>query len=170
MKNGSRYSSNKAYLHPVKARPNLFLTRKSRADKVLIDRWSKQAYGVLFTKHSRRIRVRARKEVILCAGAIGSPQLLMLSGIGPASHIQEFNIPVIKSLPVGQNLMDHLSYWGLNFLVNDSVTVVTEELFELTNTAITDYLGRQEGPLTIAGGIEAAAGFLDVDDRSARQG
>jgi choline dehydrogenase-like flavoprotein len=130
---------------------------------------SNRAYGVVFTKHIRKFQVLARKEVIVCAGAIDSPKLLMLSGIGPSNHLSKMGIPVIKDAPVGKNLMDHITYWGLNFLVNDTVTLITAEIFNVTSTIINDYLIKREGPLTITGGIEAAS-FINVDDMNTRQG
>lgn len=81
MKQGHRVSSAKAYLRPIKSRPNLHISTASRVTKVLIDPETKTAYGVNFVKNQRTFNVKATKEVILSAGALGSPQLLMLSGI-----------------------------------------------------------------------------------------
>ena len=161
-KNGERMSANKAYLHPVRDRRNLVLTRNSLVEKVLVDPISKRAFGVQFIKYSRKINVRARKEVILCAGAIGSPQILMLSGIGPKRHLQEFGIKVIKNAPVGDNLIDHISYGGLIFLVNQSTPFLMNKLFNPVFPYIQDYLSRRDGPFTSFGGAEAIA-FIDVD-------
>ena len=127
------------------------------------------AYGVEFIKNGRKIRVLARKEVILSAGAINSPQLLMLSGIGPKRQLQQFNIPLLKDAPgVGKNLMDHICYWGLQFSVNQSVTIVSADLLKPTNPAIGDYLKYNKGPLTIIGSVEAVA-WLNVDNKTARE-
>ena len=77
--------------------------------RVLIDD-SNRAYGVVFERNKRLQRIQARKEVIMSAGAIGSPQLLMLSGIGAADYLGSVGISVKKNLPgVGQNLQDHVS-------------------------------------------------------------
>lgn len=137
--------------------------------KILIDKQSKRAYGVVLTKFGQKIHVIARKEIIVSAGAINSPKLLMLSGIGPRAHLQDMNIRVLKDAPVGHNLMDHMSYWGLNFHVNDTATIVTKNIFKPTSTIISDYLHHREGPLTCTGGIEAAS-FLNIDDLSVRTG
>ena len=161
-KNGERMSTNKAYLHPVRSRRNLLLSRNSLGSKILIDPNLKRAFGVEFIKHGRKITVRARKEVILCAGAIGSPQLLMLSGIGPKAHLQEHGIRVIKNAPVGENLMDHVPYGGLIFLMNQSTPFVVPKLFNPTFPYMQNYLSRREGPFTSFGGAEAIA-FIDVD-------
>lgn len=165
IKNGTRMSSSRAYLHRARNRPNLFVTKRSLATRVLMDRDEKRAVGVEFFKNNRKYKVYARKEVILCAGAIGSPQLLMLSGIGPANHLQELGINVIVDTPVGENLMDHISYGGLVFLVDQPVGV---NIVDLANPALPymrDFLVERRGPLTIPGGSEAL-GFVNVDDPS----
>ncbi|XP_058809133.1 glucose dehydrogenase [FAD, quinone]-like [Phymastichus coffea] len=161
--NGERLSSNRAYLHPVRNRSNLFLTMNSRVDRVLIDPKKKIARGVKFRKFGKRIEVYARKEVILSTGAFASPHLLMLSGIGPAEHLKSFNIPVMANLPVGENLMDHIAYGGLFFEVNQTLGIVVSEFLNLRNPSINDYLTRRTGPLATAGGVEGL-GYINVDD------
>ncbi|THH03799.1 hypothetical protein EW145_g5999 [Phellinidium pouzarii] len=110
---GMRVSSETAYLTPdVMKRPNLTIATYAKVTKVLFDTTGgkKRAVGVEFArgKGSKRYRVKARKEVILSGGAVHTPQILMLSGIGPAEHLREKSIPVIHDLPgVGQHLMDH---------------------------------------------------------------
>jgi len=105
MVNGTRMSSNRAYLHPARNRRNLHVTRESMVKKVLINRHTNRAIGVEFIKHRQITRVFASKEIILCAGAIGSSQLLMLSGIRLVKHLSELGINVIRDLPVDENLM-----------------------------------------------------------------
>lgn len=163
--NGERLSTNRAYLHPARNRKNLFATMYSHVNKVLIDPKTKTAYGVEFDKFGKTIRVMARKEVIVSAGAINSPQILMLSGIGPAAHLESMNIKVIQDLPVGENLMDHIAYGGLTFLVNETVGIIPRNFFRLNNPTIPDYLNKRTGQLTAAGGIEGL-GFINVDDMS----
>lgn len=104
MRRGSRCSTSKAFLRPVRLRENLHIAKFAHATRVLIDSKTKRTYGVEFVRENKRQIVFAKKEVILSAGAINSPQLLMLSGIGPAAHLAEFKIPVISDLPVGDNL------------------------------------------------------------------
>ncbi|KAG8262408.1 hypothetical protein J6590_053045 [Homalodisca vitripennis] len=109
LKNGRRNSEAKAYLLPLKQRSNLKVSKYSLATQVLIDENTKVAYGIEFIdKHNRVITVRSKKEVILSAGAINTPQLLMLSGIGPRKHLMDLGIRVIEDLPVGENLQDHI--------------------------------------------------------------
>ena len=81
VENGRRFSAERAYLRPIKYRSNLQVTLKTLATKLLIDPISKRTYGVEMVKNGKTHRVLAKKEVILSAGALQSPQLLMLSGI-----------------------------------------------------------------------------------------
>ena len=106
-KKGERCSAAAAYLHPVMTRPNLTVITKARVHKVLIE--ESKAVGVEFKANGKVQKLVAKKEVILSAGAIQSPQLLMLSGIGPKAHLEQHGIDIKHDLPgVGQNLQDHL--------------------------------------------------------------
>lgn len=106
---GERCSAAAAYLHPVMARPNLTVLTRARAERLLIAEG--RATGALVRRGRRQLRIEARREVIVSAGAFGSPQLLMLSGIGPAAHLREHGITPVLDLPgVGANLQDHLDY------------------------------------------------------------
>ncbi|GAB3032298.1 GMC family oxidoreductase [Bowmanella dokdonensis] len=106
-KEGQRCSAARAYLSEARGRANLTLRTAGHVTRVLFD--GQRAVGVeLLTKQGKQ-SLYAKKEVLLCAGAINTPQLLMLSGIGPAGHLQEVGLPVLADLPgVGQNLQDHL--------------------------------------------------------------
>jgi choline dehydrogenase-like flavoprotein len=106
---GERCSAAAAYLHPVMKRPNLTVLTHATVEKVSIE--DRRATGVLVRRRSEVRQVRARREVILSAGAFGSPQLLLLSGIGPEEELAQHGITPIHVLPgVGQNLQDHLDY------------------------------------------------------------
>ena len=104
---GERNSTATAYLKPASTRKNLEIITEAQVLKILLDGVS--AKGVRFKLANGRITsAYARREIILSAGAVGTPQLLMLSGIGPASHLSQMNIPIVADLPgVGQNLNDH---------------------------------------------------------------
>lgn len=154
IRRGSRCSTSKAFLRPVRLRNNLHIAMHAHATRILIDKVTKRAYGVEFKKYNKKYVIFARKEVILSAGAINSPQLLMLSGIGPADHLQEMNIPVISDLPVGNNLQDHVGLGGLTFLVNDPVTV-TKSRFQTPAVAM-EYVLNERGPMSFPG-IEGLA-------------
>lgn len=105
MRKGRRLSTREAFLAPAMARPNLEIRTDSHATRVLME--SGRAVGVEYYFHGVREQVHAT-EVILSAGAIGSPQLLMLSGVGPADHLRQHDIPVVADAPlVGANLSDH---------------------------------------------------------------
>jgi choline dehydrogenase-like flavoprotein len=106
-KNGERYSNARAYLRPAEKRENLTIVTKAYATKILFE--GKRATGVRYMQGGRSFDISAKKEVILSAGAIGSPQLLLLSGIGPHNEIEKHGISLIHDLPgVGENLQDHL--------------------------------------------------------------
>ncbi|XP_064488435.1 oxygen-dependent choline dehydrogenase-like, partial [Ornithodoros turicata] len=109
--NGRRVSASKAWILPIiDERPNLHITLNSFATKIILD--GKTAVGVMFEKDGQRYTVKANQEVVLSAGALRSPQLLMVSGIGPRKHLKSLKIPVIADLPVGENLMDHVTVGG----------------------------------------------------------
>lgn len=106
---GRRLSAARAYLHPVLDRPNLTLKCYTHVNKVLFD--GKRATGVEISRFGRTKTVRG-KEIILCGGAINTPQLLQLSGIGNAKELQALGIDVVNDLPgVGENLQDHLEVY-----------------------------------------------------------
>ena len=104
---GERCSAAAAYLHPVMQRPNLRVITRAQATAILFE--GRRASGIDLRQGRQTQRVLARREVILSAGAFGSPQLLMLSGIGPADHLRQNGIQPLIDLPaVGANLQDHL--------------------------------------------------------------
>ncbi|CAH2005470.1 unnamed protein product [Acanthoscelides obtectus] len=107
MRRGARCSAAKAFLRPIRLRKNLHISMYSHVTKILIDPATRRAYGVEFLKNGIKRRVLVRKEVILSAGAINSPHLLMLSGVGPANHLKEKGVPVIHDSPgVGKFVLE----------------------------------------------------------------
>jgi choline dehydrogenase len=105
-KNGERHSTAAAYLRPALRRENLTVVSHALATRILFA--GSRAVGIEYVRRRETHEVRASREVILCAGTIGSPQLLMLSGVGPAEQLTSRDIPVIRELPgVGRNLQDH---------------------------------------------------------------
>ena len=105
--NGERWSAKKAFLDPAKYRKNLTIMTGANVIKILF--LDKKAQGVLIkTQKNKHIKIFTRKEIILSAGTIGTPHILLLSGIGPVEHLQDMGIDVVHDLPgVGQNLQDH---------------------------------------------------------------
>uniref|UniRef100_A0AAG5CQV1 Glucose-methanol-choline oxidoreductase N-terminal domain-containing protein n=1 Tax=Anopheles atroparvus TaxID=41427 RepID=A0AAG5CQV1_ANOAO len=110
IRDGLRCSTAKGYLRPASSRKNLHISINTMVEKILIDPDDKRAYGVQFEKDNRRFYVMVSKEVILSAGALNSPHLLMLSGVGPRKQLEQHDISVVHELPgVGQNLQDHVA-------------------------------------------------------------
>lgn len=105
-KDGERHSAVDAYLRPALVRQNLRVETGAQVTRILFE--GTRAIGVEYVQADRSYKAYADQEILLCGGAINSPQLLLLSGIGPASHLQQFDVPVVVDLPgVGQNLQDH---------------------------------------------------------------
>uniref|UniRef100_A0A0B7ANQ3 Glucose-methanol-choline oxidoreductase N-terminal domain-containing protein n=1 Tax=Arion vulgaris TaxID=1028688 RepID=A0A0B7ANQ3_9EUPU len=121
--NGIRWSTSRGFLHPVLSRPNLHVRINTHVTKILLE--NKKAVGVEMIYGGRKEKVRVAKEVILSAGSIGSPHILMLSGIGPKNHLKQHGIPVVADLPVGDNLQDHL-YYDFCVGINQSMTATRE--------------------------------------------
>lgn len=122
-KNGQRWSTAKAYLRPVIHRGNLQISINTMVTKILIE--NKKAVGVEIVKDGKKMKIMANKEVIVSGGSINSPQLLMLSGIGPKQQLENMNIPVEVDLPaVGANLQDHMFFmFNVNLKSLHGITV-----------------------------------------------
>lgn len=163
MKDGKRMSSSKAYIRPIRKRPNLHVAKEARVTRILIDPQTNTAFGVEFVKKRKTYRIKARKEVLLSAGTLNSPQLLMLSGVGPKDHLSEHLIPVIKDLPVGENLLDHVSFGSLVFLINQPISLVERRLATDPSLAF-NYVLNNGGPMTSPGGAEGIAFVNTIKD------
>ncbi|KAH8394416.1 hypothetical protein KR222_005015 [Zaprionus bogoriensis] len=157
IRRGSRCSTAKAFIRPVRNRPNLDVVLHAEVTRIIIDK-NKRAVGVQFNKDARKFIASAEHEVILSAGSLNSPKLLMLSGIGPAEHLQEHGIPVIADLPVGNNMQDHVGLGGLTFVIDAPLTV-TRSRFQTLPVAM-EYILRERGPMTNTG-VEGVA-FLNT--------
>ncbi|KAL2716017.1 hypothetical protein V1478_013693 [Vespula squamosa] len=160
MRRGTRCSAAKAFIRPIKFRKNFHLSLWSHVTRVLIDPSTKKAYGIEFIRNGRVETVFAKKEVILSAGAINTPQLLMLSGIGARNHLEELGIPVIQDSPgVGQNLQDHIALGGQIFLIDDDISVKFNNIININS--VWKYTITENGPLTSSIGLEVV-GFLST--------
>lgn len=155
MRRGSRCSTGKAFLRPARLRSNLHIAMNAYVTKVLIDPKTKVAFGVEFIRDRRVHYVRASKEVIVSGGSVNSPQILMLSGIGPKAELAKHRIPLIKDLQVGENLQDHMGLGGLTFMVNQPVAIVENRIHDVST--VLQYAVFGDGPLTIPGGVEGLA-------------
>jgi choline dehydrogenase len=139
---GARWSAADAYLRPAAARHNLFVRTGAQATRVLLERG--RAVGIAFAVDGFIEHAYASHEVILCGGAVNSPQLLMLSGIGPADELLRLDIPVAVDLPgVGGNLQDHLVV-GVMHACTRPITLAGAESFG----NVARYLVSRRGPLT----------------------
>ncbi|KAJ8975137.1 hypothetical protein NQ317_015271 [Molorchus minor] len=121
---GRRQDSGTAFVKPVLKRTNLNVLTGSFVRKLLIN-MDKVVEGVIFNRGGKAYIATATKEVIVCLGAISSPQLLMLSGIGPAAHLKKHGIPLVQNLEVGSNATDHLQIYGITFSSNLSEPVLS---------------------------------------------
>jgi choline dehydrogenase-like flavoprotein len=148
-KNGRRWSSARAFLKPILSRKNLKVETHAHATRILFE--GKRAVGIEFLQDGAVRRIRARGEVILSAGAIASPQLLQLSGIGDGAFLQQHGIDVVRHLPgVGENLQDHLQLRpiyrvkGVRTLNEDYRSLIKKGHMAL------EYALFRRGPLTMA--------------------
>lgn len=160
-RNGRRCSSAVAFLKPVRSRSNLQIVTRAATTRILFE--GRRATGVVYRDtEGREHTVKAGAEVILSAGAIGSPQLLMVSGIGEAQHVKEQGIDIVADLPgVGKNLQDHLQA-RLVFKCNEPT--LNDEVRSLLNQAriALKYALFRAGPMTMAASL--ATGFLRTGD------
>ncbi|XP_076054818.1 glucose dehydrogenase [FAD, quinone]-like [Oratosquilla oratoria] len=153
--NGIRGAVDKVYLQPALKRQNLHVSIKSRATKIMFDE-NGQATGVQYIRDGKTKFAFAKREVIISAGAIESPQLLMLSGVGPSDHLHQHGIPVVVDLPgVGQNLQDHPILLGLSWTSRPASAL--NLLTFLRPSAAKDFIHQRQGPLTSPLAFEAMA-------------
>jgi choline dehydrogenase-like flavoprotein len=151
--NGWRHTAFRAFITEVLHRPNLHIMLGTHVTKILIDPRTKTAHGVEFIRRGKRYTIKARKEVVLSSGVFNSPQLLMLSGIGPKSDLNELGIPVIHDLPVGRVMRDHYIYFGLSFVMNTTGNSVT--LRKALSPASIARFAEGQGDISLPGGGEA---------------
>src|SRR3954462_14474670 len=148
-KRGRRWSSARGFLKPVLGRPNLRLEKNVLVDRLIVE--SGRAAGVRFIQSGETVEARARGEVVLCAGSIGSVQVLHRSGIGPADWLAPLGIEtVLDRQGVGRNLQDHLQQRAIYKV--DGVRTLNETYYSLVRRGMMglDYALRRRGPLTMA--------------------
>lgn len=163
-KDGQRCSAAQAYVLPVMAqRPNLTVEIKAQALKLEFD--GKRAVAVEIMQNGKRRVIRANKEIILAAGAFQTPQLLMLSGVGPAAELQKHGIPVLKDLPgVGQNLHDHPDFiFGYKTKSLDALGLSLKGSFRMLKE-IRRYRNERRGAMT--SNFAEGGGFLKISPDS----
>jgi choline dehydrogenase len=155
-KNGMRMSTARAYIRPAQRRPNLRIEKHAHATGVLFD--GKRAKGVAYNQNGTPKTAHARHEVIISAGAINSPQLLQLSGIGPANLLQATDVSVLHAAEgVGKHLQDHLA---VDFMYRSKVATLNDQLYPWHGKLWHGlrYILTRRGPLSL--GVNQAGGFV----------
>jgi choline dehydrogenase len=152
-RSGWRWSSSKAFLRPARSRPNLTIWTEAQSEKLTWqsgDDGQLRCTGLSVMRAGHPVHVTARREVILSAGAINSPQILQLSGIGPADVLRSHGVEVIRDAPVGENLQDHLQIRAV-FKVNGTQTLNTlaNSLFGRLKIGA-EYLLNRSGPMSMS--------------------
>lgn len=157
---GTRLSSARAFLHPALKRPNLTVMDETLVRRILFDRG--HAVGVELERGGVRSTITARREIVLCAGATNSPQLLMLSGVGPQDHLREKGVEVVHHLPgVGQHLQDHPTvHLAMSNPSGESYAVSPKALPRILASPF-KYLFKREGML--ASNVAECGGFVCTD-------
>ncbi len=156
---GKRCSSASAYLHSIRQRKNLSVFTESRVKKLIFDQ--KKATGICVKFKSRTIKISADKELILSAGSIGTPHLLMVSGVGPNDILEKKEIPVINALAgVGKNLQDHLQARPVFRCKSATLNKEIKNIVKLTKIGL-EYLFFRRGPITLAASL--GVGFLKTN-------
>jgi choline dehydrogenase-like flavoprotein len=148
-KNGRRWSAARGFLKPVRGRSNLRVESGVAVERILFE--GRRATGVVFSKGGQQFSAAARGEVILSAGAVGSPTLLEASGIGDGARLRELDMPPVHHLPgVGENLQDHLQIRPV-YKVSGVATLNEQYRSHLRRGLMAlDYACRRRGPLTMA--------------------
>ncbi|KAG5897961.1 hypothetical protein JTB14_013535 [Gonioctena quinquepunctata] len=159
MKRGKRSDGGNAFVKPVLERENLRIMTESYITRINIDPKSKLVTSVVFSHDNKTHIARVEKEVIVSAGAIASPQILMLSGIGPKKHLEDLGIEVNEDLEVGTTLRDHSQFYGLTFSSNYSRPQKS------LKKEIREYL-EGYGPLAIAGPNDALGFYRTTSEEN----
>ncbi|KAI0837752.1 hypothetical protein F5Y06DRAFT_63719 [Hypoxylon sp. FL0890] len=171
----TRSDSATAYYEPAKSRPNLHVVTGALVDKIVFDTSGEhpKAIGVQFEseKDGRRAIANANKEVVLAAGAFGTPKLLELSGVGSREHLEHLGIPIVVNNPnVGENLQDHPTA-GVSFEAAEGVKTMdglSRQDPEVVAAAMQEYMTNKAGPLAVGGNFTGSllpvADFVAVDD------
>lgn len=152
-RSGWRWNTSKAFLRPAKSRPNLTVWTEAQVEKLILETsedGSVHCAGAVVNRAGRSVSVKARRETVLSAGAVNSPQILQLSGIGPAALLQSHGIDVIRDAPVGENLQDHLQIRAV-FKVRGTATLNTLANSLLGKAKIgLQYLLSRSGPMSMS--------------------
>ncbi len=166
VKNGVRWSAAKAYLEPAMARPNLTVQRNTFVNRIVFE--GVKAIGAELSVSGKTEIARCEREVIVCAGAINSPQLLNLSGIGDADHLKSLELACVAHLPaVGRNLQDHLEVY-LQHACKEPISIYPALKFHVQAKVLLQWMMRKQGwgasnHFESGGFIRTRAGVLHPD-------
>jgi len=160
---GYRSSTSRAFIHPILDRTNLHVADDAHVTKVLFE--GKRAVGVRLIRFGRNEEVRAKREVILSAGAVGTPIIMQLSGVGPKKHLDKLKIPVVADLPAGDNMHDHV-FFDYQVGLKEPVSVTPAQL-----TSFWTWLqytlfktGHWSSPISVEGQV-----FMSTDEESRKR-
>ncbi|XP_063622114.1 glucose dehydrogenase [FAD, quinone]-like [Cydia splendana] len=159
---GRRQSTARAFLTPAKERSNLYVMKKTLVSKIIFNADTNEAIGIEIQQEGETYNIFTQREIIISAGSINTPQLLMLSGIGPKEHLEELSIPVVQNLPVGFHLQDHLVVSNFITLKIDMPQVGKDEF----SIWMTEYLTKQTGYFSYLGPTEVISyvNIFDLND------
>jgi choline dehydrogenase len=163
-RNGRRMSAARAFLRPAMKRKNVRVQTRALATKILFE--DSSAVGVEYIRNGRTMTARAGREIVLCAGSVNTPQLLQLSGVGPADLLQSLGIPIVHAnAHVGANLQDHL---GINYTFKGRIPTLNQVLRPWWGKLYVgmQYLLLRNGPLSLS--MNNAGGFFRTDPAMAR--
>lgn len=157
-KNGKRVSTYVAFVKPVRyKRKNIVVVTSAQVTRVLIHKKKKIAYGVKYFRQGEWHEVHAKKEVILSAGALGSPKILMLSGVGPKHDLEALKIHVIKDLNVGKNLQDHATTDAMLMKLTNKTSTMIQAHQILSNVRKYSKSKQKYGQLSATGPLQLTA-------------
>lgn len=157
-RDGKRVSTNEAFVKPVRnTRKNLTIKTLCEVTKVLINAKTKQASGVKYVNNGKTYNAFATKEIILSAGALNSPKILMLSGIGPKQQLQKLNIPVIQDLRVGYNLQDHVTTNAMVMKLSNKTATLLNDKENLHEIEKYEKYQNKQNPLAATGPLHITA-------------
>ena len=161
IKQGERQSTSRAYIRPLANNPLLTVITHALVHKVILNATATQASGVEYSvKGGITTVARARKEVIVSAGAFGSPKILMLSGIGPAEHLRNLGLTLYHDLPTGKNFHDH-QHMSINATTHDRISIYEEDKGLRAIRHMLQWLWTRSGLMT--SNILEGGAFIDTD-------
>ncbi|KAF2881941.1 hypothetical protein ILUMI_24238 [Ignelater luminosus] len=159
---GTRFSTAKSFIERIKDRKNLYVALNAQVSKLIVNKLDKTVLGVELKINETTLKIKAKKEVILSAGTVNSPQILMNSGIGPKDHLDSLGIDRVTNLRVGENLQNHVTF-ALVINIDKSVVKSKSSSDKLDDTY--QYFMHKNGPLSTVGLLNFV-GFINTRNSS----